>query len=61
LVVDGCSAKSEFTLLHHCGREAAEGPWYENLATDGRFVIEAAPATSLYHIVGAIAEYLGWA
>ena len=32
------------------------GLWYENLAADGRFVVEAAPATSLYHIVGAIAE-----
>ena len=30
------------------------GLWYENLAADGRFVVEAAPATSLYHIVGAI-------
>jgi mannose-6-phosphate isomerase len=32
------------------------GLWYENLAADGRFVVEAAPATSLYHIVGAISE-----
>jgi mannose/cellobiose epimerase-like protein (N-acyl-D-glucosamine 2-epimerase family) len=32
------------------------GLWYENLAADGQFVIEAAPATSLYHIVGAAAE-----
>jgi mannose-6-phosphate isomerase len=32
------------------------GLWYENLAADGQFVAEAAPATSLYHIVGAIAE-----
>jgi mannose/cellobiose epimerase-like protein (N-acyl-D-glucosamine 2-epimerase family) len=32
------------------------GLWFENLAADGRFVVEAAPATSLYHIVGAIAE-----
>ena len=32
------------------------GLWYENLAGDDRFVVEAAPATSLYHIVGAIAE-----
>ena len=32
------------------------GLWYENLAADGGFVVEAAPATSLYHIVGAIAE-----
>ncbi len=32
------------------------GLWYENLAADGKFVVEAAPATSLYHIVGAIAE-----
>ena len=32
------------------------GLWYENLAADGRFVVEAGPATSLYHVVGAIAE-----
>jgi mannose/cellobiose epimerase-like protein (N-acyl-D-glucosamine 2-epimerase family) len=32
------------------------GLWYENLAADGQFVIEAAPATSLYHIVGAAME-----
>jgi hypothetical protein len=30
--------------------------WYENLDVDGRFLIEAAPATSLYHVVGAITE-----
>jgi len=35
------------------------GLWYENLAADGQFVIEAAPATSLYHIVGAVAELCG--
>jgi len=34
------------------------GLWYENLAADGQFVVEAAPATSLYHIVGAIGELL---
>jgi len=33
-----------------------DGLWYENQAADGQFVMEAAPATSLYHIVGAIAE-----
>ena len=32
------------------------GLWYENLAADGQFVVEAGPATSLYHVVGAIAE-----
>jgi mannose-6-phosphate isomerase len=32
------------------------GLWYENLTADGQFVVEAAPATSLYHIVGAIGE-----
>jgi mannose-6-phosphate isomerase len=36
------------------------GLWYENIAADGRFVIEPAPATSLYHIVGAIAELWTW-
>jgi mannose/cellobiose epimerase-like protein (N-acyl-D-glucosamine 2-epimerase family) len=32
------------------------GLWYENQAANGQFVIEAAPATSLYHIVGALVE-----
>ena len=32
------------------------GLWYENLGADGRFIVEAAPATSLYHIVGAAVE-----
>jgi UDP-glucuronate 4-epimerase len=32
------------------------GLWSENLAADGRFAIEAARATSLYHIVGAVME-----
>ena len=32
------------------------GLWYENLAADDRFVMEAAPATSLYHILGATRE-----
>ena len=32
------------------------GLWYENQAANGQFVIEAAPATSLYHIVGAVVE-----
>jgi mannose-6-phosphate isomerase len=34
------------------------GLWYESLAAEGRFVVAAAPATSLYHIVGAVAELL---
>jgi mannose/cellobiose epimerase-like protein (N-acyl-D-glucosamine 2-epimerase family) len=32
------------------------GLWHENLGADGRFLTEAAPATSLYHIVGAVKE-----
>ncbi len=32
------------------------GLWYENLGADGRFTNEPAPATSLYHIVGAVEE-----
>jgi mannose-6-phosphate isomerase len=32
------------------------GLWFENCGAGGRFIHEAAPATSLYHIVGAIAE-----
>jgi mannose-6-phosphate isomerase len=33
-----------------------QGTWYDQLAPDGRFVVEPARATSLYHIVGVIAE-----
>jgi mannose-6-phosphate isomerase len=32
------------------------GLWYENLDAKGQFIVEAAPATSLYHIVGAVME-----
>lgn len=32
------------------------GLWYENLDVHGRFLIEAAPATSFYHVVGVITE-----
>lgn len=32
------------------------GVWYDQLGTDDRFIIEPARATSLYHIVGAVAE-----
>lgn len=43
------------TLLRYLDAPLS-GLWYETLAADGRFVVEAAPATSLYHIVGAIGE-----
>jgi mannose-6-phosphate isomerase len=42
------------TLWRYLGAPIS-GLWYENLDADGRFMIEAAPATSLYHIVGAAA------
>lgn len=32
------------------------GLWRDRLAADGRFIEEPAPASSLYHLVGAIAE-----
>lgn len=32
------------------------GTWYDQLGSDNRFVSEPARATSLYHIVGAVAE-----
>jgi mannose/cellobiose epimerase-like protein (N-acyl-D-glucosamine 2-epimerase family)/glycosyltransferase involved in cell wall biosynthesis len=32
------------------------GLWFDQLAADNRFVIEPARATSLYHIIGAVAE-----
>ena len=60
-----------YLIDHHDGdaarlREAIEslsryldaplpGLWYENLTAEGRFIVAAAPATSLYHIVGAVA------
>jgi mannose/cellobiose epimerase-like protein (N-acyl-D-glucosamine 2-epimerase family) len=43
------------TLWRYLGAPLS-GLWYENQAANGRFVIEAAPATSLYHIVGAVVE-----
>ena len=32
------------------------GTWFDQLAADDRFVMEPARATSLYHIIGAVAE-----
>lgn len=32
------------------------GIWFDQLSADGRFIIEPARATSLYHLVGAVAE-----
>jgi len=32
------------------------GTWRDKLTADGRFIEEPAPASSLYHIIGAIAE-----
>ena len=34
----------------------AKGVWFDQLGTDDVFIIEPARATSLYHIVGAVAE-----
>ncbi len=33
-----------------------DGLWFDQLTADDRFVVEPARATSLYHIVGAVAE-----
>jgi mannose/cellobiose epimerase-like protein (N-acyl-D-glucosamine 2-epimerase family) len=33
-----------------------QGIWYDQLAPDNAFVLEPARATSLYHIIGAVAE-----
>jgi mannose-6-phosphate isomerase len=33
-----------------------QGTWFDQLAVDDRFVPEPARATSLYHIIGAVAE-----
>lgn len=35
---------------------ATPGLWREYMQPDGRFVVEPAPASSFYHLVGAIAE-----
>jgi mannose/cellobiose epimerase-like protein (N-acyl-D-glucosamine 2-epimerase family) len=34
----------------------ADGLWFDQLTADDRFVVEPARATSLYHMVGAVAE-----
>jgi mannose-1-phosphate guanylyltransferase/mannose-6-phosphate isomerase len=34
----------------------SDGLWFDQLTADDRFVVEPARATSLYHIVGAVAE-----
>jgi mannose-6-phosphate isomerase len=33
-----------------------EGVWFDQLGPDGVFIVEPARATSLYHIIGAVAE-----
>ncbi len=33
-----------------------QGVWFDQLAPDNPFVLEPARATSLYHIIGAVAE-----
>ena len=33
-----------------------DGVWFDQLTADDRFIVEPARATSLYHIVGAVAE-----
>jgi mannose-6-phosphate isomerase len=64
-----CSAAT-ITGDHHYWREAdtaaralrryfetsLNGLWYDKMTFDGRLVDEPAPASSLYHIVCAIAE-----
>jgi mannose/cellobiose epimerase-like protein (N-acyl-D-glucosamine 2-epimerase family) len=44
--------------LAHCGERyvEADGGWREHLARDGRPLTEARNATSVYHVVGALAE-----
>lgn len=37
-------------------KTAVQGLWWDKLAPDGTFADEPAPASSFYHIVGAIAE-----
>ena len=53
---DGKRLREAIDSLYRYLDAPLAGLWYENLAADGRFIIEAAPATSLYHIVGAIGE-----
>ena len=49
------AAESAQALLRYL-TTAADGLWYDCLKVDGRFIEEPAPASSFYHIVGAIAE-----
>lgn len=36
------------------------GLWYDTWETDGRMSLPAVKASSLYHIIGAMAEYVKW-
>jgi mannose-6-phosphate isomerase len=42
--------------LHHYLDMEVKGLWRDKMRPDGTFVIEPSPATSLYHIAGAILE-----
>jgi mannose-1-phosphate guanylyltransferase/mannose-6-phosphate isomerase len=44
--------------LHRYLETQARGTWFDRLRSDGSFVSEAAPASSLYHIICAIKELL---
>ena len=47
-MIDGIAGLEKYLLPN--------GTWRDKLGVDGRFVSEPAPASSFYHIIGAIAE-----
>jgi mannose-6-phosphate isomerase len=49
-------ANEAATALHAYLRGPLAGSWYDHRTLDGRFIEEPAPASTFYHIVGAIKE-----
>src|SRR5207247_10228182 len=58
-VAHGCSDADVAAAIKGLRRflaTPAEGVWFDQLGADDVFVMEPARATSLYHIIGAVAE-----
>ncbi|MEO7026356.1 MAG: AGE family epimerase/isomerase, partial [Caulobacteraceae bacterium] len=49
-------AQSAITTIERYLTTPISGMWWDSLDEDGRFVVEPARASSLYHLVGAITE-----
>ncbi len=47
------AAQGLWRFLDH----GTQGLWYDKIDREGRFVVEAAPASSFYHIICSIAEF----